>query len=89
LEKSGTGKLFMDFASAIQDGPEGREKSRAFRALFGTISERRANVMRDGWLTIPLMKRTVLNLTACAVEGHCFYGRANHAPVMGAAAFNG
>jgi len=91
LEKSGTGQLFMDFASAItgwsQGGPG--KISCISSALFGTISGSAvANVMVDGWLTIPLMKRTGFNPPfACAVEATASTGGQIMPPVMGAAAF--
>jgi TRAP transporter 4TM/12TM fusion protein len=91
LEKSGTGQLFMDFASSIagwsQGGPG--KISCISSALFGTISGSAvANVMVDGWLTIPLMKRTGFNAPfACAVEATASTGGQLMPPVMGAAAF--
>jgi TRAP transporter 4TM/12TM fusion protein len=91
LEKSGTGQLFMDFASSIagwsQGGPG--KISCISSALFGTISGSAvANVMVDGWLTIPLMKRTGFNPPfACAVEATASTGGQLMPPVMGAAAF--
>jgi TRAP transporter 4TM/12TM fusion protein len=91
LEKTGTGQLFMDFASAItgwsQGGPG--KVSCISSALFGTISGSAvANVMVDGWLTIPLMKRTGFRTDfACAVEATASTGGQIMPPVMGAAAF--
>src|SRR3990172_463694 len=60
LEKSGTGHLFMDLASALAGHtPGGPGKISCISSgLFGTISGSAvANVMVDGWLPIPLMKR--------------------------------
>ena len=91
LEKSGTGQLFMDFASAITGWTRGGPGKIACisSALFGTISGSAvANVMVDGWLTIPLMKRTGFNPPfACAVEATASTGGQIMPPVMGAAAF--
>lgn len=91
LEKSGTGQLFMDFASAITGRTRGGpgKISCISSALFGTISGSAvANVMVDGWLTIPLMKRTGFNPPfACAVEATASTGGQIMPPVMGAAAF--
>jgi TRAP transporter 4TM/12TM fusion protein len=91
LEKSGTGQLFMDFASAITGWTRGGPGKIACisSALFGTISGSAvANVMVDGWLTIPLMKRTGFNTPfACAVEATASTGGQIMPPVMGAAAF--
>jgi TRAP transporter 4TM/12TM fusion protein len=91
LEKSGTGQLFMDFASAITGWTRGGpgKISCISSALFGTISGSAvANVMVDGWLTIPLMKRTGFNPPfACAVEATASTGGQIMPPVMGAAAF--
>lgn len=91
LEKSGTGQLFMDFASAITGWTRGGpgKISCISSALFGTISGSAvANVMVDGWLTIPLMKRTGFSPPfACAVEATASTGGQIMPPVMGAAAF--
>jgi TRAP transporter 4TM/12TM fusion protein len=91
LEKSGTGQLFMDFASAITGWTRGGpgKISCISSALFGTISGSAvANVMVDGWLTIPLMKRTGFSPPfACAVEATASTGGQIVPPVMGAAAF--
>jgi TRAP transporter 4TM/12TM fusion protein len=91
LEKSGTGQLFMDFASAITGWTRGGPGKIACisSALFGTISGSAvANVMVDGWLTIPLMKRTGFEPPfACAVEATASTGGQIMPPVMGAAAF--
>ena len=83
LEKSGTGQLFMDFASAITGWTRGGpgKISCISSALFGTISGSAvANVMVDGWLTIPLMKRTGFKPPfACAVEATASTGGPDHA----------
>ena len=91
LEKSGTGQLFMDFASALAGHtPGGPGKISCISSgLFGTISGSAvANVMVDGWLTIPLMKRTGFRPHfAAAVEAVASTGGQIMPPVMGAAAF--
>jgi TRAP transporter 4TM/12TM fusion protein len=91
LEKTGTGQLFMDFASAITGWTRGGpgKISCISSALFGTISGSAvANVMVDGWLSIPLMKRTGFKPPfACAVEATASTGGQIMPPVMGAAAF--
>lgn len=91
LEKTGTGQLFMDFASALTGWTRGGpgKVSCISSALFGTISGSAvANVMVDGWLTIPLMKRTGFRPPfACAVEAAASTGGQIMPPVMGAAAF--
>jgi TRAP transporter 4TM/12TM fusion protein len=91
LEKSGTGQLFMDFASALAGhSPGGPGKISCISSgLFGTISGSAvANVMVDGWLTIPLMKRTGFRPHfAAAVEAVASTGGQIMPPVMGAAAF--
>jgi TRAP transporter 4TM/12TM fusion protein len=91
LEKTGTGQLFMDFASSITGWTRGGpgKISCISSALFGTISGSAvANVMVDGWLTIPLMKRTGFKPPfACAVEATASTGGQIMPPVMGAAAF--
>ncbi len=91
LEQSGAGKLFMDFASSLAGHtPGGPGKVSCISSgLFGTISGSAvANVMVDGWLTIPLMKRTGFRPHfAAAVEAVASTGGQIMPPVMGAAAF--
>ncbi len=91
LEKSGAGQLFMDFASSLAGHtPGGPGKVSCISSgLFGTISGSAvANVMVDGWLTIPLMKRTGFRPHfAAAVEAVASTGGQIMPPVMGAAAF--
>ena len=91
LEESGGGKLFMDLACAlfgsVRGGPA---KISIFSSgLFGTISGSAvANVMVDGWYTIPLMKRLGYRPHfAGAVEAVASTGGMIMPPVMGAAAF--
>jgi TRAP transporter 4TM/12TM fusion protein len=91
LEESGTGQFFMDFANSMVGGTKGGpgKISCVSSALFGTISGSAvANVMVDGWLTIPLMKRTGFKKDfAAAVEATASTGGQIMPPVMGAAAF--
>ena len=91
LEKSGTGQLFMDFASSLTGHtPGGPGKISCISSgLFGTISGSAvANVMVDGWLTIPLMKRAGFRgHFAAAVEAVASTGGQIMPPVMGAGAF--
>jgi len=91
LEESGTGRFFMDFANALVGGAKGGpgKISCVSSGLFGTISGSAvANVMVDGWLTIPLMKRTGFKHDfAAAVEATASTGGQIMPPVMGAAAF--
>jgi len=91
LEESRTGQFFMDFANSVVGGAKGGpgKISCISSALFGTISGSAvANVMVDGWLTIPLMKRTGFKKDfAAAVEATASTGGQIMPPVMGAAAF--
>jgi TRAP transporter 4TM/12TM fusion protein len=91
MEKSGTGKLFMDFALSITGHTAGGPGKVAVvsSSLFGTVSGSAvANVMVDGPITIPLMKRTGFRPSfAAAVEAVASTGGQIVPPVMGAAAF--
>ncbi len=91
MEKSGTGKLFMDFALSITGHTAGGPGKVAVvsSSLFGTVSGSAvANVMVDGPMTIPLMKRTGFRPPfAAAVEATASTGGQIMPPVMGAAAF--
>src|SRR3990167_7558057 len=91
LEKSGAGQFFMNFANAIAGGARGGPGKVAVvsSSLFGTISGSAvANVMVDGWLTIPMIKRTGFNPeAAAAIEAVASTGGQILPPVMGAAAF--
>ncbi|MDP3096535.1 MAG: TRAP transporter permease [Syntrophales bacterium] len=91
MERSGTGKLFMDFALAITGHTAGGpgKVSVVSSCLFGTVSGSAvANVMVDGPITIPLMKKTGFNPPfAAAVEAVASTGGQIMPPVMGAAAF--
>jgi TRAP transporter 4TM/12TM fusion protein len=91
MEKSGTGQLFMDFAMSITGHTAGGpgKVSVVSSSLFGTVSGSAvANVMVDGPITIPLMKRTGFRPPfAAAVEAVASTGGQIMPPVMGAAAF--
>ena len=91
MEKSGTGRLFMDFALSIAGGTAGGpgKVSVISSSLFGTVSGSAvANVMVDGPMTIPLMKRSGFKPSfAAAVEATASTGGQIMPPVMGAGAF--
>jgi TRAP transporter 4TM/12TM fusion protein len=91
LEKSGTGQLFMDLASATTGKSRGGPGKIAVvsSCFFGTISGSAvANVMVTGQFTIPMMKRTGFQPHfAAAVEATASTGGQIMPPVMGAAAF--
>jgi TRAP transporter 4TM/12TM fusion protein len=91
MERTGTGQLFMDFAMAITGHTAGGpgKVSVVSSSLFGTISGSAvANVMVDGPISIPLMKRTGFKPHfAAAVEAVASTGGQIMPPVMGAAAF--
>ncbi|MCG3190544.1 MAG: hypothetical protein LKCHEGNO_03288 [Burkholderiaceae bacterium] len=91
MERSGTGQLFMDFAMSITGHQAGGPGKVAVvsSSLFGTVSGSAvANVMVDGPITIPLMKRTGFKPPfAAAVEAVASTGGQLMPPVMGAAAF--
>ncbi len=91
LFRMGGGDLFIDLALSSM----GRFRGGAAKAsvisssLFGTISGSAvANVMADGIITIPLMKRSGFTpIHAAAVEATASTGGQLLPPVMGAAAF--
>jgi len=91
MEKGGTGQLFMDFAMSITGRYAGGPGKVAVvsSSLFGTVSGSAvANVMVDGPITIPLMKRTGFRPPfAAAVEAVASTGGQLMPPIMGAAAF--
>jgi TRAP transporter 4TM/12TM fusion protein len=91
MEKSGTGQLFMDFAMSITGHTAGGpgKVSVVSSSLFGTVSGSAvANVMVDGPITIPLMKRTGFRPPfAAAIEAVASTGGQIMPPIMGAAAF--
>jgi TRAP transporter 4TM/12TM fusion protein len=91
VERSGAGKLFMDFALALAGHTSGGPAKVAVitSSLFGTVSGSAvANVMTTGTFTIPLMKRTGYRPPfAGAVEAVASTGGQLMPPIMGAAAF--
>jgi TRAP transporter 4TM/12TM fusion protein len=91
MERTGTGQLFMDFALSLTGHTAGGpgKVSVISSSLFGTISGSAvANVMVDGPITIPLMKRTGFPPHfAAGVEAVASTGGQIMPPIMGAAAF--
>jgi TRAP transporter 4TM/12TM fusion protein len=91
MERSGVGSLFMDFALSLTGHTAGGpgKVSVISSSLFGTVSGSAvANVMVDGPMTIPLMKRSGFRPHfAAAVEATASTGGQIMPPVMGAAAF--
>jgi TRAP transporter 4TM/12TM fusion protein len=91
LERSGAGKLFVDLAYCVTGRAWGgaAKASVVSSGLFGTVSGSAvANVLVDGIITIPLMKRTGFNAPlAGAIEATASTGGQLAPPVMGAAAF--
>jgi TRAP transporter 4TM/12TM fusion protein len=91
MERSGTGQLFMDFALSLAGHTAGGPGKVAVisSSMFGTVSGSAvANVMVDGPMTIPLMKRTGFKPhIAAAIEAVASTGGQLMPPVMGAAAF--
>jgi TRAP transporter 4TM/12TM fusion protein len=91
VERTGTGKLFMDFSMALTGwAPGGPAKVAVVTSgLFGTISGSAvSNVMTTGVFTIPLMKRLGYRPGfAGAVEAVASTGGQIMPPIMGASAF--
>jgi TRAP transporter 4TM/12TM fusion protein len=91
MERSGTGQLFMDFSLSLTGHTAGGPGKVAVvsSSLFGTVSGSAvANVMVDGPITIPLMKRSGFRPEfAAAVEATASTGGQIMPPIMGAAAF--
>lgn len=91
MERTGTGQLFMDFALSLTGHTAGGpgKVSVISSSLFGTISGSAvANVMVDGPITIPLMKKTGFKPEfAASVEAVASTGGQIMPPIMGAAAF--
>ncbi len=91
VEKTGTGKLFMDFGIALAGAkPGGPAKVAVITSgMFGTISGSAvSNVMTTGVFTIPMMKRIGYRPAfAGAVEAVASTGGQIMPPIMGAAAF--
>jgi TRAP transporter 4TM/12TM fusion protein len=91
LERSGAGKLFVDLAFCVTGRAWGgaAKASVISSGLFGTISGSAvANVLVNGIVSIPLMKRTGFTaVMAGAIEATASTGGQLAPPVMGAAAF--
>jgi len=91
VERTGTGKLFMNFAMSLTGHTAGGPAKVACvtSGLFGTVSGSAvANVMTTGAFTIPLMKRIGYRPAfAGAVEAVASTGGQIMPPIMGAAAF--
>jgi TRAP transporter 4TM/12TM fusion protein len=91
MERTGIGQLFMDFAMALTGHSAGGpgKVSVISSGLFGTISGSAvANVMVDGPISIPLMKRSgFAPHFAAGVEATASTGGQLMPPIMGAAAF--
>lgn len=91
MERTGTGQLFMDFAMSLTGHTAGGpgKVSVVSSSLFGTISGSAvANVMVDGPISIPLMKRSGFpSHFAAGVEATASTGGQIMPPIMGAAAF--
>lgn len=91
LEECGGGEFFMEIALSLCGRFRGGPAKVAVISsnLFGMISGSAvANVVVDGWLTIPLMKRSGYKAhVAGAIEAVASSGGQFMPPVMGAAAF--
>jgi TRAP transporter 4TM/12TM fusion protein len=91
LFRTGGAQFFIDAALSLmgrfRGGPA--KVSVISSSLFGTISGSAvANVMVDGWFTIPLMKKNGFkDYTASAIEAVASTGGSIMPPVMGAGAF--
>jgi TRAP transporter 4TM/12TM fusion protein len=91
LKESGAGQFFLDFATSlfghVRGGPG--KISVVASSLFGTISGSAvANVVVDGYITIPLMKGVgYRGHVAAAIEAVASTGGQIMPPVMGAGAF--
>jgi TRAP transporter 4TM/12TM fusion protein len=91
VERTGTGRLFIDFALALSGHRTGGPAKVACvtSGLFGTVSGSAvANVMTTGTFTIPLMRRIGYRPSfAASVEAVASTGGQIMPPIMGAAAF--
>jgi len=91
VERSGAGKMFMDFALSLTGHSVGGPAKVAVitSGMFGTISGSAvANVMTTGTFTIPMMMRLGYRPAfAGAVEAVASTGGRIMPPIMGAAAF--
>ncbi len=91
MERTGTGQLFMDFAMSLTGHTAGGpgKVSVVSSSLFGTISGSAvANVMVDGPISIPLMKRSGFSphlRRRC--RGYRLHRRTNHAADHGRRGF--
>lgn len=91
LSQSGGSEFFFNLSQSlfgtVRGGPA--KVSVMSSSLFGTVSGSAvANVMVDGWLTIPMMKRVGFKPhVAGAIEAVASTGGQIMPPVMGAAAF--
>ncbi len=91
VERSGAGRLFMDFAMSLTGHAAGGPAKVACvtSGLFGSVSgSATANVMTTGVFTIPLMQRIGYSKGfSGAVEAVASTGGQIMPPIMGAAAF--
>jgi len=91
LERSGSGKLFVDLAYCLTGRAWGGagKASVISSSLFGTVSGSAvANVLITGVVTIPLMKRSGFKpVMAGGIEATASTGGQLAPPIMGAAAF--
>ncbi|MEO1090531.1 MAG: TRAP transporter fused permease subunit [Pseudomonadota bacterium] len=91
VERTGTGRLFMEFALSLTGHTAGGPAKVAIvtSGLFGTVSGSAvANVMTTGAFTIPMMQRIGYRPAfAGAVESVASTGGQIMPPIMGAAAF--
>lgn len=91
VERSGAGRLFMDFAMSLTGHAAGGPAKVACvtSGLFGSVSgSATANVMTTGVFTIPLMQRIGYSRGfSGAVEAVASTGGQIMPPIMGAAAF--
>ena len=81
VERTGTGKLFMDFALSLTGRSTGgpAKVSCLTGGMFGTVSGSAvANVMTTGTFTIPICRRS---------RGGCVYGGADYASNNGRSGF--
>ena len=91
LTQSGGSEFFFNLAQSVfgtvRGGPG--KVSVLSSSLFGTVSGSAvANVMVDGWLTIPMMKKSGFKAhVAGAIEAVASTGGQIMPPIMGAAAF--
>jgi TRAP transporter 4TM/12TM fusion protein len=91
LFQAGGAKFFTEFAQCIMGRYRGgpAKISVVASGMFGSISGSAvANVMVDGWVTIPMMTRSGFRAhVAAAIEASASTGGIIMPPIMGAAAF--